>query len=78
MASKRPADGEASGAQPPFKKVQFESFRIGPVSTLEEMDIKVLQFKNKKLAQVKFFVYQINPQTNKKFYSSETRTKAED
>jgi hypothetical protein len=55
MASKRPADGEASGAQPPFKKVQFESFRIGPVSTLEEMDIKVLQFKNKKLAQVKKF-----------------------
>jgi hypothetical protein len=64
MASKRPADGEASGAQPPFKKVQFESFRIGPVSTLEEMDIKVLQFKNKKLAQVNFFVCQINPQTN--------------
>ncbi|XP_059474255.1 E3 ubiquitin-protein ligase Bre1 isoform X2 [Neocloeon triangulifer] len=51
MASKRPAEGEASGAQPPFKKVQFEAFRIGPVSTLEEMDMKVLQFKNKKLAQ---------------------------
>lgn len=64
MASKRPADGEASGAQPPFKKVQFESFRIGPVSTLEEMDIKVLQFKNKKLAQVKICNCQIVSKTN--------------
>ncbi|KAI5721501.1 hypothetical protein M8J77_021592 [Diaphorina citri] len=51
--SKRGAEGEdASGSgQPPSKKVQFEPIRIGPISTLEEMDIKVLQFQNKKLAQ---------------------------
>nr|CAD7456527.1 unnamed protein product [Timema tahoe] len=51
--SKRPADNEAgtSCQQPPSKKVQFEPIRIGPISTLEEMDIKVLQFQNKKLAQ---------------------------
>ncbi|XP_014245185.1 E3 ubiquitin-protein ligase Bre1 isoform X2 [Cimex lectularius] len=50
--SKRPADGESgNGGQPPQKKVQFEPVRIGPISTLEEMDIKVLQFQNKKLAQ---------------------------
>ncbi|KAI5696893.1 hypothetical protein M8J75_001865 [Diaphorina citri] len=51
--SKRGAEGEdASGSgQPPLKKVQFEPIRIGPISTLEEMDIKVLQFQNKKLAQ---------------------------
>ncbi|XP_046391028.1 E3 ubiquitin-protein ligase Bre1 isoform X1 [Ischnura elegans] len=50
--SKRPADNESSSSgQPPFKKVQFEPMRIGPISTLEEMDMKVLHFQNKKLAQ---------------------------
>lgn len=48
--SKRSAD-DSSGGQPPIKKVQFEPHLIGPVSTLEELDIKVLQFQNKKLAQ---------------------------
>lgn len=48
--SKRPAENDGSG-QPPIKKVQFEPMRIGPISTLEEMDMKVLQFQNKKLAQ---------------------------
>lgn len=37
--------------QPPLKKVHFEPHLIGAVSTLEEMDIKVLEFQNKKLAQ---------------------------
>lgn len=52
--SKRSADDgmAAMGGQPPIKKVQFEPHLIGPVSTLEELDIKVLQFQNKKLAQV--------------------------
>ncbi|GAB0096884.1 E3 ubiquitin protein ligase [Sergentomyia squamirostris] len=52
--SKRSAEdsGNVSGAQqPPIKKVHFEPHLIGPISTLEEMDIKVLQFQNKKLAQ---------------------------
>ncbi|CAH1406685.1 unnamed protein product [Nezara viridula] len=50
--SKRNAEQEGGNAsQPPQKKVQFEPVRIGPISTLEEMDIKVLQFQNKKLAQ---------------------------
>lgn len=50
--SKRTAEQEGGNAsQPPQKKVQFEPVRIGPISTLEEMDIKVLQFQNKKLAQ---------------------------
>lgn len=59
--SKRSAEesGGASGggalSQPPIKKVHFEPHLIGPVSTLEEMDIKVLQFQNKKLAQVNKF-----------------------
>ncbi|XP_063620484.1 E3 ubiquitin-protein ligase Bre1 [Cydia splendana] len=50
--SKRGADDGGNGSgQPPIKKVHFEPHLIGPVSTLEEMDIKVLQFQNKKLAQ---------------------------
>ncbi|KAG5879910.1 hypothetical protein JTB14_018452 [Gonioctena quinquepunctata] len=49
--SKRQAEESSSGGQPPIKKIHFEPHLIGPVSTLEEMDIKVLQFQNKKLAQ---------------------------
>ncbi|XP_037295433.1 E3 ubiquitin-protein ligase Bre1-like isoform X1 [Manduca sexta] len=50
--SKRAAEESGNGSsQPPIKKVHFEPHLIGPVSTLEEMDIKVLQFQNKKLAQ---------------------------
>lgn len=57
MATKRGADCDSGGSgEPPLKKVQFEPVRIGPISTLEEMDIKVLQFQNKKLAQVGFCV----------------------
>ncbi|XP_050314367.1 E3 ubiquitin-protein ligase Bre1 isoform X2 [Anthonomus grandis grandis] len=48
--SKRHAE-DLGGNQPPIKKIHFEPHLIGPVSTLEEMDIKVLQFQNKKLAQ---------------------------
>lgn len=59
--SKRTADDNSGGGsnstatanigQPAIKKVHFEPHLIGPVSTLEEMDIKVLEFQNKKLAQ---------------------------
>lgn len=49
--SKRGPDDGGSG-QPPIKKVHFEPHLIGSVSTLEEMDIKVLKFQHKKLAQV--------------------------
>ncbi|XP_034938815.1 E3 ubiquitin-protein ligase Bre1 isoform X2 [Chelonus insularis] len=49
--SKRSAESSDLMAQPPIKKVQFEPILIGPISTLEEMDMKVLQFQNKKLAQ---------------------------
>lgn len=53
MAKRSADDGIATTGQPPIKKVQFEPHLIGPVSTLEELDIKVLQFQNKKLAQVR-------------------------
>ncbi|XP_033213750.1 E3 ubiquitin-protein ligase Bre1 isoform X1 [Belonocnema kinseyi] len=49
--AKRSAEGGDTSSQPPIKKVQFEPILIGPISTLEEMDMKVLQFQNKKLAQ---------------------------
>uniref|UniRef100_A0A131YMN0 E3 ubiquitin protein ligase n=1 Tax=Rhipicephalus appendiculatus TaxID=34631 RepID=A0A131YMN0_RHIAP len=54
MASKRPAPQDSPGVSssaPSTKKVHFEPFRIGQVSTLEEMDMKTLQFQNRKLAQ---------------------------
>ncbi|XP_076345539.1 E3 ubiquitin-protein ligase Bre1 isoform X3 [Tachypleus tridentatus] len=52
MSSKRTLQGDSpSASQPPTKKVHFEPLRIGPVSTLEEMDMKVLQFQNKKLVE---------------------------
>lgn len=54
--SKRSADSGDSSSQPPIKKVQFEPIFIGPISTLEEMDMKVLQFQNKKLAQVRVYL----------------------
>ncbi|XP_013180604.1 PREDICTED: E3 ubiquitin-protein ligase BRE1B [Papilio xuthus] len=51
MSKRSAEDGGNGTSQPPIKKVHFEPHLIGPVSTLEEMDIKVLQFQNKKLAQ---------------------------
>lgn len=42
-----------------FKKVIFEPIRIGPVSTLDEMDCKVLQFQNKKLDMVSDFLFAV-------------------
>ncbi|KAL3268410.1 hypothetical protein HHI36_007525 [Cryptolaemus montrouzieri] len=54
MSKRHAEEASASGGgtgQPPIKKIHFEPHLIGPVSTLEEMDIKVLQFQNKKLAQ---------------------------
>ncbi|KAL0272152.1 UNVERIFIED_CONTAM: hypothetical protein PYX00_005230 [Menopon gallinae] len=50
-SSKRAADDANIAGQPPIKKVQFEPIQIGPISMLEELDIKVIQFQNKKLAQ---------------------------
>lgn len=49
--SKRPADDSHSGGSSAPKKVQFEPIRLGAISSLEEMDMKVLQFQNKKLSQ---------------------------
>jgi len=49
--SKRNND-EGGSEEPPMKKVQFEPVRLGPISTMEDLDMKVLQYQNKKLAQV--------------------------
>ena len=53
--SKRSSDDSQAGgslAPPQCKKVQFEPIRLGAITSLEEMDMKVLQFQNKKLSQV--------------------------
>lgn len=49
---------ESKGSET-HKKVVFEPMRIGPISTLEEMDIKVLKFQNKKLAMVQWALFLI-------------------
>ncbi|CAG9773524.1 unnamed protein product [Ceutorhynchus assimilis] len=51
MSKRQAEDAGSSNNLPPIKKIHFEPHLIGPVSTLEEMDIKVLRFQNKKLAQ---------------------------
>ncbi|ERL95098.1 hypothetical protein D910_12368 [Dendroctonus ponderosae] len=51
MSKRHVEEASSSVGPPPIKKIHFEPHLIGPVSTLEEMDIKVLQFQNKKLAQ---------------------------
>ncbi|KAG4073564.1 hypothetical protein HA402_000788 [Bradysia odoriphaga] len=51
MSKRGPDDSGSATHQPPIKKVHFEPHLIGSVSTLEEMDIKVLKFQHKKLAQ---------------------------
>lgn len=65
MSKRNADDGIAAIGQPPIKKVQFEPHLIGPVSTLEELDIKVLQFQNKKLAQVN----ESNEKSQMKFFT---------
>ncbi|GFT22021.1 e3 ubiquitin-protein ligase Bre1 [Nephila pilipes] len=51
MSTKRPAPDDGSSKNTSNKRVHFEPCRIGPVSTQEEMDMKVLQFQNKKLTE---------------------------
>ncbi|XP_077996281.1 E3 ubiquitin-protein ligase BRE1A-like [Glandiceps talaboti] len=61
MATKRPASemegtsnsmpGTSQSEEPPNKKTLVDPVQIGPVSSQEEMDIKVLKFQNKKLAE---------------------------
>jgi len=53
--SKRNND-EVGSEDPPLKKVQFEPVRLGSISTMEDLDMKVLQYQNKKLAQVNIIV----------------------
>ena len=50
MSKRLPEDAASDKSQ---KKVHFEPTSIGPISTLEEMDVQVLRFQNKKLAEVR-------------------------
>ncbi|XP_069135020.1 E3 ubiquitin-protein ligase Bre1-like [Argopecten irradians] len=54
MATKRPAEDQAAGSGgPPAKKsmTRFDPVSIGRVYNLEELDMKVLKFQNKKLVE---------------------------
>ncbi|KAG7175432.1 E3 ubiquitin-protein ligase Bre1-like 1 [Homarus americanus] len=52
MSKRALEDGGTSSAPPPKNlKVQFEPIQLGPISTLDEMDMKTLRFQNHKLYQ---------------------------
>ena len=59
MSKRLPEDAATDKSQ---KKVHFEPTSIGPISTLEEMDVQVLRFQNKKLAEVRIcFLLRYHP-----------------
>ena len=49
--SKRQADSEPGGTEPLTKKVVFEPLQLGAINNIEELDVKTLQFQNRKLGQ---------------------------
>ena len=50
--SKRVAEESPTGGlEPPAKKIVFEPLQLGSISNLEELDLKTLQFQNRKLGQ---------------------------
>ena len=49
--SKRQAESEPGGTEPPTKKVVFEPLQLGAINNIEELDVKTLQFQNRKLGQ---------------------------
>ena len=49
--SKRQAESEPGGTEPPAKKIVFEPLQLGAINNIEELDIKTLQFQNRKLGQ---------------------------
>ncbi|KAL5017336.1 hypothetical protein ScPMuIL_006925 [Solemya velum] len=55
MATKRPAEEVGGSGAPPAKKssssARFDTFNLGAIYSLEEIDLKVLCFQNRKLAE---------------------------
>merc|ERR1719391_1442464 len=50
--SKRVAEGDpGGGSEPPAKRIVFEPLQLGSITNLEELDVKTLQFQNRKLGQ---------------------------
>jgi len=49
--SKRQAESDPGGTEPPAKKVVFEPLQLGAINNIEELDVKTLQFQNRKLGQ---------------------------
>ena len=45
--SKRGADEDPGGVEPPTKKIVFEPLQLGSITNLDELDVKTLQFQNR-------------------------------
>ena len=49
MAKRLAEEGNTAGLGPPRKKMIQDHFQLGPISNLEELEVKTLQFQNQKL-----------------------------
>ena len=49
MAKRLAEDSNPAGLAPPKKKMIQDHFQLGPISNLEELEVKTLQFQNQKL-----------------------------
>ena len=49
MAKRLAEDANPPGLGPPRKKMIQDHFQLGPISNLEELEVKTLQFQNQKL-----------------------------
>ena len=49
MAKRPSEEGNAGGLGPPRKRITQDHFQLGPISNLEELEVKTLHFQNQKL-----------------------------
>lgn len=74
-SGKRPASG---GSGPPSKRQFSEAVPMGPIATLEEMDLKVLKFQNKKLAERLDQRYRVEGELRQRIEQLEKRQTSDD
>lgn len=81
MATKRPAEeSPGSSGQPPAKKLSthYEHFKLGSIYSLEELDLKVLVFQNKKLVERMEQRKKVENELRKRIEQLENRQRTDD
>ncbi len=56
MAKRLAEEGNTGGLGPPRKKMIQDHFQLGPISNLEELEVKTLQFQNQKIGLSDYFI----------------------